>query len=180
MNETIKTMYDRRAVRKYKDEPVPQELIKQIIDAGRMAPSAMNRQPWKFYVVTDRTRINTLSAAIAKVAESFFPLSHGMINNETADIIFFQAPVVIFITAPMNQEWAEIDIGMCTQNMMLAAKSLGLDSCPVGLAKYLEPADCASSLHLSGSEQIHLAIVVGYGNEKPKIHERKMDNAEFV
>ncbi len=180
MNATLKTIYERRSLRKYKNQPVDKSLIEQIIDAGRMAPSAMNRQPWKFYVVTDRIKINSLSGAIAKVAESFFPLSHGMVNTETADIIFHQAPVVIFITAPRNKEWTGIDIGMCTLNMMLAAKSIGLDTCPVGLAKYLELADRKTFLSLPDAEEIHLAIVLGYGDEKPEVHERKKDNMKFV
>ena len=45
-NEILKTIYSRRAVRSYKDKPVPKELIEQLLDAGRMAPSAINKQPW--------------------------------------------------------------------------------------------------------------------------------------
>ena len=48
-NDTIKIIYERRAVRKYKDISVEKNLIEQIIDTGRMAPSAINKQPWKFY-----------------------------------------------------------------------------------------------------------------------------------
>ena len=51
MNDTLKTIYERRAVRKYKDRPVEKHLVEQLLDAGRMAPSAINRQPWKFYVM---------------------------------------------------------------------------------------------------------------------------------
>ena len=66
--ETIRTIYERRAVRKYKDKPVERELIEEVIEAGMMAPSAINKQPWKFYILTDKATIKTFSKEIAGVA----------------------------------------------------------------------------------------------------------------
>ncbi|MDH4092357.1 MAG: nitroreductase [Cyclobacteriaceae bacterium] len=180
MHEPLKTIYTRRAVRKYKNQAVDKKLIDEIIAAGRMAPSAMNRQPWKFYVLTDRKQIESLSAAIAKIAEKYFHLSHGMDSSRTTDMIFYHAPVVIFITAPKDNEWAAIDIGMCSQNMMLAAKSLGLDTCPVGFAKYLAQTDKISQLALPADEELKLAIIIGFGDEEPAVHERKKDNVRWL
>jgi nitroreductase len=179
-NETLKTIYQRRAVRKYKDQPVDKELIEQIIDAGRMAPSALNRQLWKFYVLMDKEKISSLSPTIVKVANKFLSWAHGVDATQTTDIIFHNAPVVIFITAPKKNKWAALDVGMCCQNIMLAAKSLGLDTCPIGFAKLLEKTDKLAILGLSASEQIQLAVVVGYGDEQPKVHERKKDNVKFI
>ena len=67
-NETLATIYKRRAVRKYKNKPVSRNLIEQLLAAGWMAPSAMNRQPWKFYVVTNKELIHTFSKDISKKA----------------------------------------------------------------------------------------------------------------
>lgn len=179
-NETLATIYERRAVRKYKEKPVDKALIDQIIDAGRMAPSAMNRQLWKFYVLTDRNLITSLSPFIVKVANKVLNWAQGADHSKTTDIIFHHAPAVIFITAPKKNKWAALDVGMCCQNMMLAAKSLGLDSCPIGLAKFLEKTEKISILGMLHSEQIQLALTVGYGDERPAVHERKKDNVKFV
>lgn len=179
-NETLKTIYQRRAVRKYKDKPVDKALIEQIIDAGRMAPSAMNRQLWKFYVLTDKKLISSLSPTIVKVANKVLSWAHGIDHSITTDIIFHNAPVVIIITAPKKNEWAALDIGMCSQNMMLAAKSLGLDTCPIGFVKLLEKTEKISILGITASEQIKLAIIVGYGDEEPPVHERKKDNVKYI
>lgn len=179
-NETLKTIYQRRAVRKYKETPVDRSLIEQIIDAGRMAPSAMNRQLWKFYVLTDKKQISELSPTIIKVANKVLRWAHGIDSSKTTDIIFHNAPVVIFITAPKKNDWAALDIGMCSQNMMLAAKSLGLDTCPIGFAKLLQKTDKISILGMSSSEEIKLAIIVGYGDEDPPVHERKKDNVKYL
>jgi nitroreductase len=180
MNETLKTIYQRRAVRKYKDRPVDKKLIEQIIDTGRMAPSAMNRQLWKFYVLTDKKLIGSLSPAIVKIANKVLSWAHGVDSSTTTDIIFHNAPAVIFVTAPKKNEWAAIDVGMCCQNMMLAAKSFGLDTCPIGFAKFLQKTNKVSVLGMSSSEEIKLAIIVGYGDEQPKVHERKKDNVKFI
>ena len=58
---TLETIKTRRSIRKYKNKPVPKELLKQIVDAGICAPSSMNKQPWRFVVVTKPDAIKTLS-----------------------------------------------------------------------------------------------------------------------
>ena len=194
--ETLKTIYERRAIRKYKEKPVDNELIEQILDAGRMAPSAINKQPWKFYVLTDEDTIRTFSNEIAKIAAKDFikdslkePIKtiknilhsfHRTGIFSGGDPIFHGAPVVIFITGHQNDEWAALDIGMCAQNMMLAAKSMGLDSCPIGLAKYVEQTNVFDRLRVPLTERVHLAVILGYGNEKPEAHERVKTNALFI
>lgn len=196
-SETLKTIYERRAVRKYREIPVDHEMITRILDAGRMAPSAINKQPWKFYILTGKETIKAFSGEIAKVTARTFLKTHsgaGLIKTaveilhmikardlfKRSDPIFHGAPVVIFIAAPKDNEWAPIDIGMCAQNMMLAAKALGLDSCPVGLAKYVGQTAIFSRLQVPLSEQVHIAVILGYGDETPELHERIKDNAFFI
>jgi len=197
-NETLKVIYERRAVRKFKDKAVEKELVLELLNAARMAPSAINKQPWHFYVLTNTEMIKRFSSAIIKHSKmamlkaglkealhhllhpGSFHLKDGMDFLKAEDPIFHGAPIVIFISSEKSNEWASLDIGMCAQNIMLAAKSLGLDTCPVGLAKFIEHTDEYKELHIPSSEQIYLAILVGYGNENPAVHERKQDNAKFV
>ena len=82
--------------------------------------------------------------------------SHSFDLFKRADPVFYGAPVVIFVTAPRDNEWAALDIGMCSQNMMLAAKSIGLDSCPVGFGKYVEHTKIFSRLQIPSSDRRHL------------------------
>jgi nitroreductase len=161
-----------------------------------MAPSAINKQPWRFFILTDKETIRNFSTEITVVAAKEFirkgennllkttgsPLHafHGAGLLKGADPIFHDAPVVIFITAPKIDEWAALDIGMCAQNMMLAAKALGLDSCPVGLAKVVEQTDAYYKLRVPEGDQVHLAVVLGYGDEIPGVYKRKKDNAFFI
>ena len=180
MNDVIKTIYERRAVRKFKEIGVSRELIEQIIDAGRMAPSAQNQQVWNFLVLSDKGIIKLLSTEIAEVAKKYFHLLEGVDLLASVDFIFHGAPVVIFITAPQDNDWAAFDVAMCAQNMMLAAKSLGLDTCPVGLGKYAQQTKMLSKLKVPKGEKIELAVIIGYGNEKPKVHKRKKNNITYL
>lgn len=194
--ETLQSIYERRAVRKYKDLPVPGMTIEKILDAGRMAPSAMNKQPWRFHILTQRDTIHAFSNEIAKIAFRkviksgpkqilktvagllHFSFGAGILNG--GDTVFYGAPVVIFISAPRDNEWAALDIGMCAENMMLAARSLGLDSCPVGFAKFVEQTKIYTRLGIPASDQVHLAIILGYGDENPEVHKRIRDNSTFI
>jgi nitroreductase len=193
---TMETIFTRRAVRKYKNKKVDDLLIEQVIDAGRMAPSAINQQIWKFYVLTDETLIAAFSREIKASAMKRFIHSgirnivemtshllhfpHGLDFGSLTDPVFHGAPAVIFITGPKRNEWAHLDIGMCAQNMMLAAKSMGLDTCPVGFAKYVDETKHFQRLHIPDTEEVVLAVILGYGNEEPEIHEKKKGNIFFV
>ena len=197
-NDILKTIFERRAVRKFTDKPVEEKLILELLDAARMAPSAMNRQPWHFYVLTNKEKIKAFSKAImhhSKLAmvkaglkevvhhvlhPSSFHLKDGLDFFKSEDPIFHGAPVVVFISSTRSNEWAQLDVGMCAQNIMLAAKSVGLDTCPVGLAKFIENTEEYKELNVPSSEQINLAIIIGYGNETPSVHERKKDNVSFL
>ncbi|HSN08135.1 MAG TPA: nitroreductase [Hanamia sp.] len=194
--ETLQTIYERRSVRKYKNKLVDKNTIEKILDAGRMAPSAMNEQPWKFYVVTNKETIQSFSKEISKItAKEFLKAGPGrIIKNiihllnfslgfrylKNKDHVFYEAPVVIFITGPGNNEWVDLDIGMCAQNMMLAAKSMGLDTCPIGFGKLLEHTKVYPQLKTSPKEEIKLSIILGYGDETPEVHKRIKKNAVFI
>jgi nitroreductase len=196
-NEVLTSIYERRAVRKYKPKGVSIEHVIKIIDAGRMAPSAMNRQPWKFYVLTKKEDIETLSAEMRRSLADTTPkfgtkriaadavsgksnTSVGLSFLEEEDPVFHGAPVVIFLTAPRNMDGAGLEIGMCAQNMMLAARSLGLDTCPVGFGKLVAETQSYSKLKIGHDEEVLLAITVGHGNEKAGLHTRIKSNAIYL
>jgi nitroreductase len=196
MNEVLQTIYERRAVRKFKDRKVLPSIVEEIINAGRMAPSAINKQPWSFYILTDRTRIMAFSKEIRKqfgkqvkkisIKEIIKAIAHFSHIKEGIkfliedDMIFHGAPVVIFITSPKDNEWAKLDVGMCAQNMMLAARSLGLESCPVGLAKFVEQTKIYSQMNVPKTDQVDLALIFGYGDESPEPKERKKENSFYI
>ena len=188
LNDVTKNIFERRSVRKYLNKSVTKPIIKKILECGTMAPSATNKQPWKFYVLTQSDVIHEFSKEIVKAAmrESsasvlgLFDFPNSEEQMKVSDMVFYHAPVVVFITSPIKDEWADLDIGMCAQNMMLAAHSFGLESCPIGFAKYVEKSAVYNRLKIPANEKVNLAIIFGYGDETPVLHERKKGNVFFI
>ena len=129
MNETIQTLKTRRSVRNFTDNPVPRELVEQIIDAGLWAPSGMNRQSAIIVAVTDRALRNRLSKMNADVmrAAGFGPA--GEFDP------FYGGPVVLVVLADRSVPTAVYDGSLVMGNMLNAAKSLGVDSIWIHRAK---------------------------------------------
>lgn len=114
-SELVKT---RRSVRRYLDQPVPDQLIEQICEAGRWAPSAMNMQPWEFIVISDPVVKRQLGS------------NAGVMGVKWPQIT--QAPTVIVICARKTSEFARDDCLLAAENMMLQATDLGLGTCYIG------------------------------------------------
>ena len=155
MNEdVIEFIKSRRSIRKYRSEPVDKAMIEQIIQAGKYAPSAENTQPWKFIVITNPDVISDLSGKIKIEIKKLLKwrfiskIRHPELRDfETVkflygvsmvkqDSVFFQAPVVVFIVTEEKIFYDE-SCACCAENMMLAAHSLGLGSCWIGLAHFI-------------------------------------------
>ena len=139
-------IYDRRSIRKYQDREVPTEYIEQLIDAARMAPSAKNRQPWK-YIVYTRDGKQKLTDAMAKgiereeSGEAKFPdFRYGIADAKNTVRVMREAPVVIVVLntngkspfIPVKEDGRIVEqcdalsIGASIQNMLLRAQELGL------------------------------------------------------
>ena len=105
MNEMLKLMHDRRSTRAYRPEPLQEAVIQQILEAGRFAPSGMNKQLNHFYVITDPNYLADLTALVSRKMETY------------RDKDFRSgAPVLVLVTNPK-------------ESRMLAAVSLGVGSC---------------------------------------------------
>ena len=149
MNPIIKIIKERRSIRTYKDKKIPIYLIKEIIEAGRYAPSSHNSQPWRFVVVTDNRRIKELSDYIKNWFKerlkigSLVGFFNRKIKNELEgakkrlfreeDLFFYNAPLLVLICAKPGR-FTAVDCACAAENMMLAARSLGIGSCWIGFA----------------------------------------------
>jgi nitroreductase len=128
----------KRDVKTYADRPLPPEAVERILDAGRLAGSARNRQPWQFVVVEDTARRARLAEAV-----------YAPDNVRTAGLV-----VAIGVRGG-----AGFDCGRAAQNMMLAAWNEGVTSCPNGMP---EPQKTADLLGLSGEEHVLNILSFGY------------------
>jgi len=117
MVDILELIKGRRSVRRYKRDKIPEDALIKILEAGRWAPSASNNQPWRFVVVQDEDQIVKIGEA-AKIL--------------TINSFVSEAPLIIIIYTERKHRWVDLDCGMCAQNMMLEAYSLGIGSCFIG------------------------------------------------
>ena len=108
--DTLACIRTRREIRDYLDKPIPQECVDQILQAGRLAPSSKNSQPWHFIVIRDKATLQKIS--------DLTPTGKHIV----------QAPLAIAILMD-GAKLPEIDGARATQNMVLAAWSMGIGSC---------------------------------------------------
>ncbi len=106
----------RRSIRKYKQEPIPTEKLEAILEAARLAPSAANRQPWRFILVQDPDRKKALAEAA---------------NNQT--FLKDAAAIIAAVGDPeASPRWFEKDTMIALEHMVLAATALGYGTCWIG------------------------------------------------
>ena len=182
MNKTIKSIKERRAVRAYKDKAIEKEKIKEIVECGLMAPSARNLQTWKFIVVTNKDLIKEMGKRLQdKLIENPRYLFVKERAKTKEDAIFYSAPLAIFILGDKENHWSTIDCALAAENMMIAAKSLGIASCPIGMARYIkDESDIIKKLNFPENYELILTIVFGYADENPDAKERNRNVVNWI
>ncbi len=117
--DPLTLLRSRRSIRVYQDKPVPKDLLLQILEAGRWAPTGANLQPWHFIIVTDQeTR-----RRIGEVAKFFF------IKSSHVE----KAPVVLVLGFDKRKgRYGRYDVTLAGGNIMIMATSIGLGTCWIG------------------------------------------------
>ena len=162
------SIYERRSIRKYLDKRVEKELIEQIIDAGRMAPSAKNRQPWKFKILSASDK-----NAVADILEDKTRDIPGHTGPHTAGVIR-NVPhlIMVFIdnTVVENRDMDIISIGACIENMILAYTDMGLGTIWIGNTNLISN-EIKEILNVP--YETVSCVGVGYQDQFPKARPRK-------
>ena len=150
----------RRSIRRYKPDPVPDDLIEQILEAGRWAASASNRQPWSFIVIRDAA----IRKAVAQHAAYFF------IRWAHVD----EAPAIIALCGDAKsriyRRFLHEDIGIAGAQMMLQAAALGLGTCWIG---GLDRKAIGDILKLPAHLEMVGLLTLGFPDEEPEPPARK-------
>jgi len=172
MKSFLELAKSRRSVRQYRQEKIPRDLIKKIIEAGLWAPSAFNQQPIKFFVLENPKKIKLASD---KIKEERLRTGQSLWRADLPDPIFYQAPVVIFlcVTPPKNR-FNLADVAFTCQNCLLQARELGLGTVAVGQATMLEDMpEVKKELGLPNNWEILLSFCLGKTDSFPEAPERK-------
>lgn len=148
-NPVIQNMMTRTSIRKFKDTPVEKEKIEAILRAGMAAPSAVNKQPWHFVVVTDKN-------ILGKIEQYPSPLAIVVCGDMNKLV-------------PMGKEWWITDTSLASENMLLAAHALGLGSIWTALYPLQDYMMNASAmLQLPENITPLNVLIFGYPDQKPQ------------
>jgi len=183
MNETLKTIAERYSCRDFSDAPLSDSQVKALVEAALAAPSARNLQPWHVIVVNDKKLIDDLDAEAMSLlvaeenkASYEFVMAYG-------GKVFFNAPFMI-IVASDGSKWAANDCGILSQNVALAAHSLGLGNVHCGMARVLFSGprgdELKKKLKFPDGYNFGLAILIGTANSGKEPHELDMSKVSYI
>ena len=144
--ELLQVIYRRRSIRSFQRKPIPKDVLNAILEAGRLAPSAHNRQPWHFIVVTK--------------PELKRKLIFSSWNSFMED-----AGAIIVGCGYTGEKWAVVDVAIALENMVIAAEALGLGSCWIG---YFTESEVKKALKIPENLKVVAMIAIGYPAEKPE------------
>jgi nitroreductase len=149
--DVLEAIKQRRSIRQFTEQAIERELLEQILDAARWAPTAGNQQKWRFIIVTDPT-----------VKEMVRKVSPGIFATPAAFV------VICAEKDPDAGDWDEwtylADCAVAAQNIMLAAHALGLGSC---VAISYARAAVQEILDIPDQVQPELIVILGYPAEDP-------------
>jgi len=189
MSDFYKIIKERRSIRRFKPDPVPKEVLEKIIKIGMWAPSAMNTQPWEFYVFTGKARdeiVQILSKAAQGITQRLRELFKEKMQKLTLG--FFKnmggAPAIILVLAHrlpvvQYQEGAIQSCAAAIQNLLLAAHSEGLGACWMTGPLWVED-EILAYLGRQENARLVAAIPIGYPDQTPPVPPRKHETIHWL
>ena len=176
MSGLLEVVSNRRSIRNFEDRPVEKSKILQCLEAARMAPSAEDKQPWRFIVLTDST-----------VKDGFAEAAFSGIYRVTRWVL--GAPVLVVLMAELDLGVHRIgkvlqtipfhilDAGIAGEHLVLQAQHLGLGSCWIG---WFDVRRATRFLRIPRSFRICGLIALGYPDLRRKIRPRRIKSADQI
>jgi len=163
MNEVLKTIKNRRSVRKYLDEQIKDEELEKILESAIYAPNVINPHSWHFTVIQNKDLINEINDGAKEVMKGMdVPWIANMARSEEFNI-FHNAPTVIIVSAKKETLTPIEDCSAATQNMLLAAESMDIGSCWIGFAKfYFLNGENMKKFNIPEGNEVQSGVALGY------------------
>ncbi|HHT49637.1 MAG TPA: nitroreductase [Firmicutes bacterium] len=156
--DVMEAIRARRSIRQYENRPLPEEVLGEILEAARLAPSARNRQDWRFVVVKDEQQVQRVAAA---TGQSFLATAPVIIAG-----VGLQPEQVMRCGVPNYA----VDLAIAMTNITLAATAHGLGTCWIGS---FDQEEVKKVLKIPDTYKVVELMSLGYPAEQPAARPRK-------
>ena len=193
--EIKEAIYGRRSVRKYDGRPIKEEDIREIIEAGLMAPNASNYQPWYFVAVSNQEKLQEVKDIMARAAEILTPSltarfeKYPQVVAETKQFISMMGNAPCCILAFLLKDDADYErketefvqsVAAALENMLLTAYSKGISSCWLTGPIEAEMDVILREKFAPDKGKMLAMITLGYSDQKPKAPRRREGRYEII
>jgi nitroreductase len=184
-NETVKSIMERRSVRKYKQRQITDQELECILNCGFNAPSARNTQNWHFTVIQKPDLISWMNDKIKENIPPQAAVFYKEWQGGREDFsIFYDAPTLVLISGEADDTYTDSNCGYATQNMCLAAQSLGVASIVIGMAHFLfvtpEADAYAKEFGVPDGYRPLYVVCFGYADMLPELPERLEGRVNYI
>lgn len=157
MKKVIKVLKERRSIRRYLPKPIPKDILEDIIDCGRLAPSARNKQPWLFVVVTEKDTLKEIS------------------QLATYGKFIAEAGACVAVFGERDSEYKVQDGCIASENIIIAAKAYDIDSCWVAGFQKPYSEDVRKLLKVPEEYELVSLLSLGYSDEMASRPKKSLD-----
>jgi nitroreductase len=169
----------KRSIRKYKEDKIPKEVLKQLITLGTKASTGSGLEPWGFVIIQNQEEINHWSAEIkhylAKNLHDYPYLKQyeSWLANPQFNV-FNHADTLLIIYGNTDSHWYKYDCTLAAGNIMLAAHDMGIGTCWIGFAEYmLNTREFKEQYHIPENYELVCPLSMGYEINAAKPPTRK-------
>ena len=181
MNDTLKTIASRYSCRAYDGRLPERDILDAIALAAVQSPSAVNRQPWKIVVITDKSFIEEMDADGMRILSEAEDKSTYNRFIDRGGMLYYNAPCMFLILKHKN---TDMDIGIVSENISLAASSLGLGNVICGMAGVpfdgINGAAYKEKVGICDEWEYGIAVLVGFAEGNGTPHAPDMSKISYV
>ena len=162
--DVYEAVISRRAIRRFQDRPVPYDVLEKCVDAGRLAPSARNRQLCEYIIVDDEQLLPRVFDSITIWAGQASPIGGPPAGHRP------KAYIIILINSTLEAELGGTrrttiyDVGLAAENIILVALEQGIGTCPM---LSFNESELKQVLNIPDDYAIALVVALGYPDESP-------------
>ncbi|MDF2892397.1 MAG: nitroreductase [Clostridia bacterium] len=183
-NETLKVIKERRSIRSYKKEQIKDGELQAVLEAGLYAPNA-GGQAWHFTVIQRKEILEKINYLAKENLKSHVVEDLKVLGNDENYNGLYGAPTLIIVSGKKEFVPLEFDCAAATQNMLLAAESIGLGSCwvyfPIFAFDSPQAADLRKELKMPDGYSPYCSLILGYKDISiSDMIERKMNLVTFI